>query len=210
MSHVNSDSSTHSIGHSLLRVVMDMYPIPQEIKRVVRHLRDHGMTSRRYASTHIYNFWLISPLQSKYASHQSLTQVNTDLPPVTSSHPFLSDTQAASSAPQFVTIRAGQCPTDRQAYDASIKLPVLRSDRPQDTAPNYPHHRPPLSSSQFLPGQIQLAKSHVGTPTNLLLDALVLAEPHGVVRISRVWPQGRPSNDRSHISNAFSSSSCPP
>ena len=144
MSHVNSDSSTHSIGKSLLRVVMDMYPIPREIKRVVRHLRDHGMTLRRYASTHICNFWLISPLQSKYASRQPLTPVNTDLPPVTSSRPFPSDTRAASSAPQFVSIRAGQCPTDPQAYDASIKLPVLRSDHPQGTAPNYFH--PPSAS----------------------------------------------------------------
>ena len=134
---------------------MDMYPIPREIKRVVRHLRDHGMTSRRYASTHIYNFWLISPLQSKYASRQPLTPVNTDLPSVISSHPFSSDTRAASSAPQFVSIRAGQCPTDPQAYDASIKLAVLRTDHPQGTAPNYPHPhstsiiKPPPSRTKF-------------------------------------------------------------
>ena len=113
MSHVNGDSSTHNMGQSLLRVVMDMHPIPRDKagREAPARPRDE---IRKYASTHICNFWLIFLLQSKSAFRQSLTQVNTDLPPVISSHTFPSDTRAASSAPQFVSIRAGG-PTVPQA-----------------------------------------------------------------------------------------------
>ena len=155
-----------------------MYPILQEIKQVVSHLRDHGMRSRRYASMYICNFRLISPLQSKYSSRQPLTQVNTDLPLITSSHPFPSDTRATSSV---VSTHASQGPTDPQAYDTCFKLPVLRSDHPRGTAPNYLHPtsvsiiKPPPSS--WTNSTYKVSCSHADQPA----VGCTRAEPHAAV-----------------------------
>ncbi|KAG6332816.1 hypothetical protein ID866_6271, partial [Astraeus odoratus] len=188
----------HSIGWSeptqelLCRGTTDTSRVPLGKKAAVIH----QPPQERYGSMHTLRTSVNVPLQSKYGSHstrQPLAQVNADLPHVNAGYHMPSlpqDNRAGgSSVPQFVSIRAGQGPSDPHAYDAYFKSqPALRSDDPQVTTPNHPH---PTSAS--------IIKPPAPARTHSYEDSRAHADTSATIR-SRADPSGVDPSAGLHVS----------
>ncbi|KAI6045416.1 hypothetical protein EDC04DRAFT_57859 [Pisolithus marmoratus] len=101
-----------------------------------------------------------------------------------------SDTRAGPSNTQFVSIRAGQGPSDPQAYDTLLKSPsALRSDAPQETARYYATSpsivKPPAHTHSY-----QVPRSHA----DQFATSRSRAEPYGVESFGGSYASGREAN----------------
>lgn len=128
-----------------------------------------------------------------YNARQPRNQVN-GIPPVTPPNVQVppSDARVGPSVAQFVSIRAGQGPSDPQAYDAHFKSPsALRSDDPQGTVRTYATSasivKPPAHTGAH---SYEVPRPHA----DQFAAPRSRAEPYGVEPFGTPYASGRDAN----------------